>query len=133
SNKMDWYLRPEAALDVDLLPSGDFRARLTMTMDTPAVEDLDDASEYILGPSPERQGLFLTVHLPTAAYDITTPHERGFKSAGDEADMQVRTFLVDVPMGTTFERTLEFSLPRDHFGMILLPSARVEPMPLVID
>lgn len=133
ANKMDWYLRPEADLDVAVLPSGDFRATLTMTMDVPAIDDLDDASEYILGPNPETQGVFLTVHLPGVAYDITTPHQRGFRTQGTEGPMEVRTFLADVPMGTTFERVLEFSLPRSQGAMFLMPSARVEPLTLTVD
>lgn len=133
ANKMDWYLRPSAKLDVGVLPSGDYRGVLTMTMDVPAIEDLDDASPYILGPSPERQGVFLTVHLPGAAYDIVTPDRGAFRTIGREGPMEVRTFLVDVPMGTTFERTIEFSLPRSQGAMFLLPSARVEPLTLTID
>jgi hypothetical protein len=133
ANKLDWYLRPEAALDVALAPNGDYRARLTMVMDVPALDELSDASPYILGPNPDRQGLFLTAHLPAAAYDITTTDERGFKTKGTDGPMQVRTFLVDVPAGTTVERVIEFTLPRDHFGVVLLPSARLEPMPLTVD
>jgi len=133
ANKLDWYLRPEAALDVRLLPSGDYRAQLRMRMDVPALADLEDASAYILGPGPETQGTFLTVHLPEAAYDITTPDPPGFRTQGIDGPMQVRTFLVDVPTGTTLERTVEFSLPRKQSGMLLLPSARLEPLPLTVD
>lgn len=133
ANKLDWYLRPEAALDVGLLPSGDYRARLTMQMDVPALSELADASAYILGPNPERQGTFLTVHLPEAAYDITTPDSPGFRTQGVDGPMQVRTFLVDVPTGTTLQRTVEFSLPRSQPTMVLLPSARLDPLPLTVD
>ncbi len=135
ANKLDWYLRPEAALDVRLTPDGDFRARLTMTMDVPSVEELeaDGASPYIIGPNPGRQGTFLTVHLPEAAFDITTPEPSGFRTRGTEGPMQVRSFLVDVPMGTTFERVVEFTLPRSEPFMTLLPSARLEPLPLTVD
>lgn len=133
ANKLDWYLRPESALDVGLTPNGDYRARLTMTMRTPALADLDDASPYILGPNPELQGLFLTAHLPAAAYDITTPDQPGFRTKGMDGPLQARTFLVDVPMGTTVERTIEFTMPRELPGLVLLPSARVEPMPLTVD
>jgi hypothetical protein len=133
ANKMDWYLRPEATFDVSLTPSGDYRARLVMRMEVPALEELDDASPYILGPTPDRQGTFLTVHLPADAYDITTPDPPGFRTKGDDGPMQARTFLVDVPAGQTFERTVEFSLPRDVGALLLLPSARVEPVPLTID
>jgi len=133
ANKLDWYLRPEAALDVQLLPSGDYRARLQMRMAVPALTELKDASPYILGPGPETQGTFLTVHLPSSAYDITTPEPRGFRTMGVDGPMQVRTFLVDVPAGTTLERTVEFSLPREQSSMLLLPSARLEPLPLTVD
>lgn len=133
ANKMDWYLRPTAALDVGLVPNGDYRARLTMQMAVPPLTDIPDASPYILGPTPELQGLFLTAHLPASAYDITTTHERGFRTRGTDGPMQVRTFLVDVPLGTTVERTIEFTLPREDWAMVLLPSARVVPMPLTID
>ena len=133
ANKLDWYLRPEASLDVGLLPSGDYRAHLEMRMDVPAVDDVEGASAYILGPGPETQGTFLTVHLPKAAYDITTPDPPGFRTQGVDGPMQVRTFLTDVPMGTTFTRTVEFSLPREHGAMLLLPSARLEPLPLTVD
>lgn len=133
ANKLDWYLRPEADLDVRLLPSGDYRARLTMRMDTPPLTELTDASPYILGPGPDTQGTFLTVHLPAAAYDITTPHPDGFRTKGVDGGLQVRTFLTDVPMGTTFERSVDFSLPRSVGAMLLLPSARIDPLPLTVD
>lgn len=133
SNKLDWYLRPRTALDVSLLPSGDYRARLTMTMRLPARDELTDASAYTLGPGPEAHGLFLTAYLPAAAYDITTTDPTGFRTKGLDPPLQVRTFLVDVPLGTTFERTIYFSLPRKVSAVLLLPSARVEPMPVTID
>ena len=133
ANKLDWYLRPEATLDVSLLPSGDYRARLTMTMDVPGRSDLPDASAYILGPTPETQGTFLTVHLPGTAYDITTTDPRGFRTNGQDGPLQVRTFLVNVPLGTTLTRTVDFSLPRTTAALLLLPSARVEPLTLRVD
>lgn len=133
ANKMDWYLRPSATMDVDLLPSGDYRAILTMTMPVPAAEDLTDASPYILGPGPDTHGVFLTVHLPRDAYDIVSPDPGAFRTKGVEPPMQVRTFLTDVPLGTTFERTIEFSLPRSVSALLLLPSARLEPLTLTVD
>ena len=133
ADKMDWYLRPSAAMDVRLLPSGDYRASLKMTLPMPARSELKDVSAYILGPGPDRHAVFLTVHLPQAAYDITTPDARGFRTQGTEGPMQVRTFLADVPLGTTFERTVEFSLPRKVPALTLLPSARMVPMPLEVD
>lgn len=132
ANKLDWFLRPESTLDVTLLPSGDFRARLTMRMPVPTRAEMDGTSGYVMGPSPDTHEVFLTVHLPAAAYDITTP-DGDFRTAGEEPPMQVRTFLAEVRLGTTFERTVEFSLPRSDGGMTLLPSARVEPMPLTVD
>jgi len=133
ANKLDWYLRPRASMDVQLLPSGDYRAHLTMTMAVPPLSDLTDASPYIIGPDPGQQGTFLTVHLPTAAYDITTTDPAGFDTKGVDGPSQVRTFLVEVPNGTTLERSLDFSLPRSTSALTLLPSARVEPLPLVVD
>lgn len=133
ADKLDWYLRPEAELDVGLLPSGDYRAELTMRVEVPPLEELEGASPYILGPTPEAHGIFLTVHLPEAATEITTPDPGGFRTQGVEGPMQVRTFLADVPLGTTFERTVRFTLPRSVTGLVLLPSARLEPMPLTVD
>lgn len=133
ADKLDWYLRPTSELDVQLLPSGDYRARLTMSVAIPALDEMPGATSYIIGPTPEKHGVFLTVHLPKAAYDITTPDRRGFRTKGDEPPMQVRTFLSDVPLGTTFTREIEFSLPREVSALLLLPSARMEPMPLTVD
>lgn len=133
ANKVDWYLRPESRLDVGLLPSGDFRARLVMSVDVPAEADMEGASPYILGPTPATHGIFLTVHLPEEARDITTPDPGGFRTAGEEPPMQVRTFLADVPLGSTFERSIEFTLPRSVGALVLLPSARIDPMPLTVD
>ncbi|MGH9274542.1 MAG: DUF4012 domain-containing protein, partial [Acidimicrobiales bacterium] len=133
ANKLDWYLRPASTLDVQLLPSGDYRARLTMSVAIPSLAEMPGASAYVLGPTPEKHGMFLTVHLPKAAYDITTPDARGFRTKGDEPPMQVRTFLADVPLGTTFTRSIDFSLPREVGGLLLLPSARMVPMPLTVD
>ena len=133
ANKLDWYLRPEASLASRLTAEGDYRLTLTMTVDMPALEELEGATPYILGPNPERQGLFLTVHLPASATDITTPDPPGFRTKGRDGPLQARTFLVDVPLGTTFQRTVEFTVPREQGALILLPSARVEPLPLTIE
>lgn len=133
ADKLDWYLRPRSSLDVWRLPSGDQRARLTMTLDLPALDELDDASPYILGPDPEVHGLFLTVHLPSTARDIQTTEPTGFETKGRDGPLQVRTFRADVPLGSTFERVVEFTLPADATSMTLLPSARIEPVPLTVD
>ncbi len=133
ADKMDWYLRPRAAMQVRLLPSGDYRARLTMSVRVPANAELRDASLYILGPGPDKHGLFLTVHLPSAAYDVMTPNTSKFATEGIDPPMQVRTFLENVRAGTTFRRELEFSLPRSASSLVLLPSARMVPLPLTID
>jgi hypothetical protein len=133
ADKMDWYLRPSATLDVRLLPSGDYRARLRMSVRVPAAAEITDASPYILGPDPGGHGVFLTVHLPEAARDITTTDPGGFSTKGVDPPLQVRTFLADVPLGETFERTVDFTLPRSLSAMTLVPSARLEPMPLTID
>lgn len=133
ADKMDWYLRPEVAMDGILLPSGDYRLRLTMSVRIPANEELTDASPYILGPGPDKHGVFLTVHLPKAAYDISNPDGVPFTSQGIDPPLQVRTFLENVPAGTTFERRLDFSLPREVAAVLLLPSARVVPLPVTVD
>ena len=133
ANKLDWYLRPELALDVRLRPDGDYQARLTMTLPVPSRAELADASAYILGPSPDLQGLFLTAHLPAAAYDITTPDPPGFRTKGLDGALQVRSFLLDVPLGTTATRHIDFSLPRSQPELTLLPSARLEGVPLTVD
>jgi hypothetical protein len=133
ANKLDWYLRPSATMDVRVIPSGDYRARLTMTMAVPPLTELTDASPYIIGPNPGMQGTFLTVHLPKTAYDITSPGPLGFKTKGTDGPMQVRTFRVDVPAGPTLVQRIDFSLPRSTAPLTLQPSARREPLPLVVD
>lgn len=133
ADKMDWYLRPTARLDVTPTEAGDFRARLTMAVDVPARGELPDASPYILGPTPDDHGVLLTVHLPATAHDITTPDAAGFHRAGIDGGLPVRTFLAEVPAGSTFERTVEFTLPASTTSMALVPSARVAPLPLTID
>ena len=133
AKKLDWYLRPTSSMDVRVLPSGDYRARLTMEMAVPPVSELTDASPYIIGPNPGQQGTFLTVHLPKDAYDITTTDPEGFTTKGVDGPMQVRTFLVEVPGGTTLERSLDFSLPRSTAALTLMPSARMQPLPIVVD
>lgn len=133
ADKMDWYLRPTSTMQVTRLPSGDFRAHLTMRMRVPARAQTADASQYILGPEPNNHGIFLTVHLPAAAYDIDTDDAGGFTTEGIDPPMQVRTFLETVPAGKVFEREIDFSLPRAMSSLVLLPSARMVPLPLTID
>jgi hypothetical protein len=132
SSKLDWYLRPTAALEVGALPSGDRRVRLRMSLRVPAEGELEDTSPYITGPDPSVHGLFLTVHLPAAARDVTTTHPDGFTTSGTEQRLRVRTFRADVPAGGTVERTIDFTLPRAMTSLTLLPSARVAPLPLTI-
>jgi hypothetical protein len=133
ADKLDWYLHPKATLDVARLPSGDFRARLHLSLAMPSRDALRDASPYILGPGGGTHGLFVTVHLPGRATHITTTDHRGFRTKGAEGPMQVRTFLSEVRAGEAFERTIDFTLPGSMTTMTLLPSARVTPMPLTVD
>jgi hypothetical protein len=133
ADKMDWYLRPSATLDVRVLPSGDYRARLTMSVRVPSAAEVTDASPYILGPDPTAHGVFLSVHLPEAARDITTTDPGGFATKGVDPPSQVRTFLENVPAGDTLERTVDFTLPRSLSSMTLVPSARLAPVPITID
>ncbi|HEX4867993.1 MAG TPA: DUF4012 domain-containing protein [Acidimicrobiales bacterium] len=133
ADKLDWYLRPTARLDVTPTDDGAFRARLTMTMDVPSRQEIPDASPYILGPTPDDHGVLLTVHLPAAAHDIATTDPEGFHRAGIDGGLPVRTFLAEVPAGARFERTIEFTLPASTTSLALVPSARVAPLPITID
>jgi hypothetical protein len=47
--------------------------------------------------------------------------------------LPVRTFLAEVPAGSRFERTIEFTLPATTTSLALVPSARVAPLPITID
>jgi hypothetical protein len=133
ANKLDWYLRPSVALDVGRLPSGDWRARITMRMVVPHLADLEGATPYILGPDPGRHEVLLTAHLPVAARDITTTDPAGFHRQGTDGGLPVRTFLVSVEAGQELERTIELTLPSSVRSVALVPSARLEPVSVTVD
>ena len=131
-NKLDWFLRPSAKVDVSVTPDGDWQVTLEVSIANPVLDPAVEG-DVVLGPNPQVHFVLLDLHLPEAAYDVGTTHPEGFRGIGKDPPMQARTMLFPVYQGTTEVRTILFTLPREDFVMTLLPSARVQPLPVVVD
>ncbi len=129
ANKLDWYLDPRVSINV-LRPGdgGPWTARLTVTITNPAPER---TSPYIDG---SYDGLtngthrtMVAVYLPAAAYGVRSL-DLPFSEGGADPPLQMFAKRLEIPRGETRRVALEFKLPPEHVGAVVLPSGRVRPV-----
>jgi hypothetical protein len=129
ANKLDYYLAPTAVLALASHPdgSGDWRARLTVSLENAPRQE---TSDYIEGATtPGVHWVFLNVVLPKDVYDIRGV-DQPFEGRGRDGPTKVVTMIYPVPLGETASVSLDFSIPSELDEMRLVPGGRLHPLEL---
>ncbi|MGH9187700.1 MAG: DUF4012 domain-containing protein [Acidimicrobiales bacterium] len=129
-NKLDYYIRPTATLTTAPVADQSEARRVTLTV-TVANERREPTSAWIEGGDPNYHFVFLDVHLPGAAFDIT-PLDQPFDELGHDGSMKVVTMLYPIALGETKTVSMAFTLPADVEEVTLLPGARYLPLQLSV-
>ena len=135
ANKMDWFIEPRVVLNV--LPALDrtWKARLTVEVRNP-VPPPDQLSPYVDGSydgdNGGRHRAMVAVYLPKGAYGVRSL-DQPFSEEGWDPPLYMAAKRIDIPRGESVRVALEFSLPGEYVGAQILPSARVRPVPYLVN
>ena len=133
ANKLDWYLQPKVNLNVIPSIDGSWKARLTVSISNPVLKrtspQVDGTYDHLTNGT---HRTMLAVYLPQAAYDIHSL-DTPFSEAGPDPPLQMAAKRYEIPRGDTRLVSLEFSLPKEDFGALILPSGRAHPMDYVVN
>jgi hypothetical protein len=129
-NKLDWYVRPTVELRVEHRPGRLRRvhAEIRITNPTPDGQSAAVAGDGTIVTRGDYRG-FVVVYLPGWATNIEMKGG-GIVSVGPDGPMRVIGALVDIRRGTTATVDVSFSVPQSVDHVVLLPSARVRPVPV---
>ncbi len=136
-NKLDWFVQPSVVVNVLPATDGDWKARVTVAVENP-VPPPEQTSAYVRGDiegRPQRAGdhrALVAVYMPRGAYDVRTLDEP-FSEQGHDPPLQMAAKRITVPLGETVRVAMEFSLPKDYFGALIIPSGRVRPVPYTVN
>ncbi len=134
ADKLDWYIDP--SVEIRATQDGDTRAwrvGLTVRVPNPTREgDTEGVESYMEGYAPGLHRALVAVYLPQAAFDIRAVDGDVSEAGADGPTWMVaqRAFIEE---GEEVDVAFEFSLPQEHAGFLLLPSARVRPVPFTIN
>lgn len=154
ANKLDYYLRPGIALDVERDPTGNWLVTAAVAISDPV---RTDTSPYIeggtVGIPPGAYRTYLDLHLPGDAYNASnlSPNDAaavwkmkflkgardpypnngflqpGFATHGLDPPNKVVGSRYIVPLGTTRTVIVQFHLPAASNHIVVLPSGRLNP------
>jgi hypothetical protein len=133
ASKLDYFINPKVGVHVQPF-SEHQQVDLTVTITNPRRAG---SSAYVEGGSagyvvPGDQRVFVLLYLPGAAYNVVS-HEVAFTAGGTDGGMTVAGMIYIVPYGQTRQVHVGFSLPPDVHSVMLLPSSRLVPIPVVVD
>jgi hypothetical protein len=136
-NKLDWFVQPTVVVNVLPELTGGWKARVTVAIENPD-PPADQISDYIQGDiegRPQRDGLhraLVAVYMPRAATGVRSL-DVPFTEQGRDPPLVMAAKRIDVPKGETVRAAMEFSLPPDWFGALILPSGRVRPVQYTVN
>ena len=135
ANKLDWFVQPSVTLNVLPGRGGSWKGRLTVAVENP-VPPKDQISPYVDGSAGGTTNgahrALVAVYLPQYAYDIR-PLGQPFSEQGHDPPLQMAGTRIRIPLGETVRVSLEFSLPPEGIGAVIVPSGRVRPVPFLVN
>jgi hypothetical protein len=135
ANKLDWFVQPSVTLNVVQALNGSWHGRLTVAVTNPVPPKGQDSS-YVDGSydgvTHGSHRPMVAVYLPASAYDISSL-DLPFSERGPDPPLQLAANRFRIPLGETTRVTFEFSLPQRSIGALILPSARVRPVPYLVN
>ncbi|HJR26130.1 MAG TPA: DUF4012 domain-containing protein, partial [Acidimicrobiales bacterium] len=136
-NKLDWFVQPSVVVNVLPAIDGGWKARVTVAVENP-VPPPDQISDYVQGDiegRPQRNGLhraLVAVYMPRAATGVRSL-DVPFSEQGRDPPLVMAAKRIDVPEGETVRVAMEFSLPHDWLGAVIIPSGRVRPVQYTVN
>ena len=129
ADKLDWYIDPSVTIrSTRDERTGIWRVRLTVAVPNPTREgDTAGVESFKKGFAPGVHRAMVGVYLPRAAFEIRAVGGE-VTEAGADPPMWMVAQRVFIDEGEARDVAFEFSLPPDHGGFLLLPSARVRPV-----
>ena len=133
ANKLDWYLEPNVILNVLPAIDGNWKARLTVSIENPVLKTSSPQIDGTYdGLTNGTHRTMVAVYLPRGAYDIRSL-DRPFTEQGPDPPLQMAAKRFEIPRGETRSVALEFSLPAGYFGALIMPSGRVHPVDYLVN
>src|SRR4029078_12413558 len=126
---LDWYNNPSVTIrTVPVTGSGAYKVRLSVRIPNPKREgDTEGVESYKEGYKAGVHRALVAVYLPKAAYAIRSL-DLEFSESGADPPLLMVGKRVFIDEGASRTLAVEFQLPADHPGVLLLPSGRVRPM-----
>lgn len=132
ANKLDWYIHPTVDVEVDQVADG-WDVSMTVTIPHP---EREYQAQYIEGPSigfEERaHRALLTLQVPPQATELRIV-DHDVSEYGFDGESHVIGTRFVTPMGDTETVEFGYHLPPEHSAMLVMPSARVKPVPWTIN
>jgi hypothetical protein len=133
ADKLDWYIDPSVSIESDRDREGVWHVRLQVRVPNPERDgDTAGVESYKADFAPGLHRALVGVYLPRAAFDIHAV-SGPVTEAGADGPMWMVAQRVFIEEGEEEDVTFEFSLPPEHGGFLLLPSARVRPVAFDVD
>jgi hypothetical protein len=131
ADKLDWYIDPSVTVRaVPTTGKGAWQVRVAVRIPNPEREGDTGSVESHYGNGVHRA--LVALYLPQAASDIRVVG-REVSEAGADPPLWMVGTRVFVEEGDEEIVAVEFELPIDHPGMILVPSARVRPVEVSVN
>ena len=134
ADKLDWYIDPTVTIRaVPVTGSGEWNVRLTVEVPNPVRPgDTPGVESYIEGYDDGVHRALVALYLPEAASDIRSL-DLEFTEAGADPPLWMVAKRIFIDEGETKRVAVEFTLPPEHAGVVLMPSARVRPMAVTVN
>ena len=134
ADKLDWYIDPSVTMRaVPVSGSGAWNVRLTVRVPNPEREgDTAGVESYKEGYAPGTHRALVAIYLPSAAYDVRSL-DLEFSESGADPPLWMVGKRIFIEEGEEKSVAIEFKLPADHPGVVLLPSGRVRPMAVTVN
>lgn len=134
ADKLDWYIDPRVTLRaVPVTGSGAWQVRLTVSIPNPERPGGTSGVEsYIPGYAAGVHRALVGIYLPEAAFEIRSLDQE-LSESGADGPMWMVGKRVFIEEGDTESVAIEFKLPPEQGGVLLLPSARVRPVSVTVN
>jgi hypothetical protein len=130
-DKLDYYIEPRADLELDRNRDGTWAAQLAVTITN---APRSPTSPYIEGFHPERHFVFLDVHLPLEAAEISLEGDGlTFADHGTDSPMIAAVMIYYIKSGESKTVSIDFTMPAQMDRLTLLPSARLKPVMFTVN
>ena len=130
-NKLDWYIKPRAAVRTLWVRKGQRRVEVAVTFTNPLRSQTSEAIEgtgnaNLRGRPFDEHRVYLTLCIPLSATDAEA-RDPGFTVAGIDGPVKVVGMHYGVKLGKTRTVRVRFTVPKAE-KFVLIPSARVTPI-----